>query len=249
MMTLHQRINPEIDADLSADGMPDAQEGMSNTLNIDDSAHLCTERISDKSLEHQMDTEELNNLFDERFGSFISHVRQSSYDGKLATHQTLQTAGIMAAPFEPLDFISRLHAYLSDKTLAKELDFDDIAWVDQDMRTFYWSREYMSDSYLQMALMGENSDPIEQVAFMTREECRRYDRPLLVATLAHPPFNLTEAQVVDVVEHMRTNDAHSDIAALHASNGDYYLYTTSHLSHAQARALAEYYSVEVPMNP
>ena len=47
---------------------------------------------------------------------------------------------------------------------------------------------------------------------------------------------------------VRESGEHPDIERVAATNGDVYFYSTDYLSHAQAKALAQWYSVEKPLN-
>lgn len=216
-------------------------------------ADLTNSPILNDSLESSstepLSEDELNYLFDERFGMLISHIRQSSYDGVLATHDTWIESEIMSDPFEPQEFIKRTHAYLDDRELAHELNYDDICHTNRHGIVYYWSSEYMSKTYLEMALVSASDNPLEQVAYMTRQECITYQRPLRLTMLTHPPFSLSIEQIDEALLQARDAQDFVDIKEVSASNDDRYLYSTQTLSQAQARALAEYYSVEIPMNP
>lgn len=224
-----------------------ALEGSEHSTNLTNPPTL-NDSPEDSSTE-PLSEDELNYLFDERFGMLISHIRQSSYDGVLATHNTWVEAEIMSDPFEPQEFIERVHAYLDDQELAHELSYDDIRHTNRHGIAYYWSSEYMSKTYLEMALVSASDNPLEQIAYMTRQECITYQRPLRLTMLTHPPFSLSIEQIDEALLQARETQDFIDIGEVNASNDDRYLYSTQTLSQAQARALAEYYSVEIPMNP
>ena len=67
-------------------------------------------------------------------------------------------------------------------------------------------------------------------------------------SLTNAPYGFSLDHVYEVFRQVEASGAYPDIQTCRASNGDVYFYSTTYLSPAQAKALAQWYSVEKAMN-
>ncbi len=126
---------------------------------------------------------------------------------------------------------------------------EDIAWLEGAQTMYLYSRDKMTDNYAQWSYLAAEDNPVTTLAFCAREESRTYPRPMVSHSLTNEPFDLTEDQIAAAWEELKASDAFKDIDTCQASNGDVYYFSTDYLSPAQAKALAEWRSVEKKMSP
>ena len=128
------------------------------------------------------------------------------------------------------------------------LECSDIRTIEGGHDVYLYSADHMSDSYAHWAYLAEEGDDVATLVDNTRQECKIYPRPLLARSLTNDPYNFTLDHVYGVFRQVEESGDYPDIKACSASNGDVYYYSTTYLSTAQAKAMAEWYSVEKPMN-
>ena len=128
------------------------------------------------------------------------------------------------------------------------LDCDDIRVIEGKRDVYLYSTRRMSDNYAHWAYLSAEGDDVLTLADNARQECKIYPRPLLARSLTNPPYNFTLDHVYGVFRQLEESGDYPDIKECSASNGDVYYYSTDYLSTAQAKALAEWYSVEKAMN-
>jgi hypothetical protein len=125
----------------------------------------------------------------------------------------------------------------------------DIAVLQGTKARYLYSTDFMTDSFAHWTYLALEDDKVATFVDIVREESRTYPRPMVYRALLNDPFRMTEDQVLDCWKTVRESEKFPDIASCDASNGDVYFYSSDYLSGAQAKALAEYYSVERWMNP
>ena len=111
-------------------------------------------------------------------------------------------------------------------------------------QTYLYSSDYMTDTYAHWAFLAEEGDDVLTLVENAREESRLYPRPMLATSLSNKPYHWSSEQIEQVWQAVQESGAYPDIKTCGASNGDQYFYSTDYLSDAQAKALAEWYSVE-----
>lgn len=126
---------------------------------------------------------------------------------------------------------------------APEWELDDIK-VLEGKQTYLYSSDYMTDTYAHWAFLAEEGDDVLTLVENAREESRLYPRPMLATSLSNKPYHWSAEQIEQVCQAVQESGSYPDIKTCGASNGDQYFYSTDYLSDAQAKALAEWYSVE-----
>ena len=132
---------------------------------------------------------------------------------------------------------------LDSEIEAPEWELDDIK-VLEGKQTYLYSSDYMTDTYAHWAFLAEEGDDVLTLVENAREESRLYPRPMLATSLSNKPYHWNAEQIEQVWQAVQESGAYPDIKTCGASNGDQYFYSTDYLSDAQAKALAEWYSVE-----
>lgn len=132
---------------------------------------------------------------------------------------------------------------LDSEIEAPEWELDDIK-VLEGKQTYLYSSDYMTDTYAHWAFLAEEGDDVLTLVENVREESRLYPRPMLATSLSNKPYHWSAEQIEQVWQAVQESGAYPDIKTCGASNGDQYFYSTDYLSDAQAKALAEWYSVE-----
>lgn len=122
-------------------------------------------------------------------------------------------------------------------------DLDDIAVLEGSQVYLYSSRE-MSDAFARWAFMAAEDDDVATLVENARTESKLYPRPLKADSLKNRPLYLTDERIEAAFAAVQESGQYPDIATCSASNGDVYFYSTDYLSDAQAKALAEWESVE-----
>lgn len=130
---------------------------------------------------------------------------------------------------------------------APEWELDDIK-VLEGKQTYLYSSDYMTDTYAHWAFLAEEGDDVLTLVENAREESRLYPRPMLATSLSSKPYHWSAEQIEQAWQAVQESGAYPDIKTCEASNGERYFYSTDYLSDAQAKALAEWYSVERYMN-
>lgn len=136
---------------------------------------------------------------------------------------------------------------LDSEIEAPEWELDDIK-VLEGKQTYLYSSDYMTDTYAHWAFLAEEGDDALTLVDNAREESRLYPRPMLAASLSSKPYYWNAEQIEQAWQAVQESGSYPDIKTCEASNGERYFYSTDYLSDAQAKALAEWYSVERYMN-
>ena len=136
---------------------------------------------------------------------------------------------------------------LDSEIETPEWKLDDIK-VLEGKQTYLYSSDYMTDTYAHWAFLAEEGDDALTLVDNAREESRLYPRPMLAASLSSKPDYWNAEQIEQAWQAVQESGSYPDIKTCEASNGERYFYSTDYLSDAQAKALAEWYSVERYMN-
>ncbi len=126
---------------------------------------------------------------------------------------------------------------------APAWELDDIK-VLEGKQTYLYSSDHMTDTYAHWAFLAEEGDDALTLVDNAREESRLYPRPMLATSLSSKPYHWSAEQIEQAWQAVQESGAYPDIKTCEASNGERYFYSTDYLSDAQAKALAEWYSVE-----
>ena len=122
-------------------------------------------------------------------------------------------------------------------------ELDDIA-VLEGSQIYLYSTEAMSDSFARWAFLAAENDDVATLVENARHESKIYPRPMKAASLKNRPVYMTDERIEAAFSTVQESGLYPDIKTCSASNGDVYFYSTDHLSDAQAKALAEWESVE-----
>lgn len=136
---------------------------------------------------------------------------------------------------------------LGSEIETSEWKLDDIK-VLEGKQTYLYSSDYMTDTYAHWAFLAEEGDDALTLVDNAREESRLYPRPMLATSLSSKPYYWSDEQIEQAWQAVQESGSYPDIKTCEASNGEWYFYSTDYLSDAQAKALAEWYSVERYMN-
>lgn len=138
-----------------------------------------------------------------------------------------------------------------DADAASGLDAsDDDAWRLDDIAVlegsavYLYSTDEMSESFARWAFLAAENDDVATLVENARHESKVYPRPLKAKSLTNRPVYMTEERIAAAFEAAQGSGLYPDIKTCSASNGDVYFYSTDFLSDAQAKALAEWESVE-----
>lgn len=201
------------------------------------------ELFKDRALE-DMSEDEITLLFDESFAELLDYVRTTSEAGQLIVLKDIADQGIIPKQFSEESYEVRVLDYLADIELSSELEFDDITTLVGKENRYYFSTRYQSSSWAKAMFLSREND--DRLSFVTtvRDESEIYPRPMIISSLENEPYSYTHARIEEIFDEIADMEEYADIKEVYASNGDRYFYSNNFLSHAQALALAEYYSVE-----
>ncbi|WP_302964498.1 hypothetical protein [uncultured Adlercreutzia sp.] len=113
---------------------------------------------------------------------------------------------------------------------------------------YLYDASAMTDAYARWSFLTAEDDPVATFVECVREESSVYPRPMACTNLANDPFRMDAEAVEAAFAEARTQGRADDIERVEASNGDVYFYSTTYLSPARAKALAEWDAVERKRN-
>lgn len=232
----------------SEDGGLAPEEGDSEEA-LDEPHHEPTaaEKYANKALDELTD-EEYTELFDETFGNFLELVRNSSQAGVMVSAAELDTVGLLPPHFTTEYFLQEAQGYFDNQELVSELEFDDITVLTGTSGSYYYSTRYMANNWAKGLFLAAEDDDLITFATIVRYESEIYPRPLIDFTLSNPPYEMTHERIEEAFRRAQETPGFDDLQEVFASNDDHYYYSNQHLSAAQAKALAEFYSVEQVRN-
>lgn len=113
---------------------------------------------------------------------------------------------------------------------------------------YLYDASAMTDAYARWSFLAAEDDPVATFVECVREESSVYPRPMARTNLANEPFRMDAEAVEAAFAEARAQGRADDIERAEASNGDVYFYSTTYLSPARAKALAEWDAVERKRN-
>ena len=132
---------------------------------------------------------------------------------------------------------------LAAEALEEVWELDDIA-VLEGSSVYLYSTDEMSESFARWAFLAAENDDVATLVENARHESKVYPRPMKAKSLTNRPVYMTAERIAAAFEAVQESGLYPDVKTCSASNGDVYFYSTDYLSDAQAKALAEWESVE-----
>lgn len=148
-----------------------------------------------------------------------------------------------AAPSADAGVVSDVPEAAEGEPEPEPWELDDIR-VLEGSQVYLYSADHMTDSFAQWAFQAAENDDVVTLVENARTESKVYPRPLKAASLKNRPLYLTDERIEAAFATAQESGLYPDIRTCAASNGDVYFYSTEYLSDAQAKALAEWESVE-----
>ena len=125
------------------------------------------------------------------------------------------------------------------KSMAEDETCSDIKFISGDKDIYYYSAEYMSDNYANIATLVEEKDLPKTIAEMVRWNGKTYPCATPLYYFRNSPYYYTDVQIERALDRIKQKEEYSDICELTTGNNVRYLYSTIHMSEKYARALAE----------
>ena len=125
----------------------------------------------------------------------------------------------------------------------------DIQLIRDGGEIFLFSDRHMTRAYAEAAVRAATGDHPRILAETVRSDSATYPRPTPIRTFLDPPYLLSLEDVIAAAERMRADARYSDIRFTRASNGDLFLFSSTHIDPAQAEAMAEWLAVGQFDNP
>ena len=140
-----------------------------------------------------------------------------------------------------------VEAKVFEMTVFPAWDIEDIQVLEGSEKYLY-SQRHMSDNFAHWAYLAAEDNDVLTLIDNVRVESKIYPRPMKLTSLTHKPYYLTAERIWDAFHEAQESGDYPDIQTCSASNGDTYFYSTLYLSPAQAKALAQWLSVEKKAN-
>lgn len=209
----------------------------------------------------------------------LADVRRRSYEGKLTTPDRWVKRAFAPSGVDGCAFASDLLAYIEDRPHAEdtpargkqdvplgyddrpdldELDLDDplpepevtdIVLLYGKSGVYAYSKPLMSHSFAHALFNTAEGDELATFVDVVRTESKVYPRPVAAANFLNQPYLWSAEKVSSLFERAINDEAYADIETTQTSLNDTYFYSTTFLSPAQAKALAEWHGVERFRNP
>lgn len=176
-------------------------------------------------IDESLDSEEIEEIIIPREVLFSDYIRRRSNAAHLTSRRNLEKEE------ENLDDL--LEELASNETCK------DIVHIDGDKDKYYYSNEYMSDNYANIAVLVEEKNLPKTIAEMVRWNCKVYPCATPAYYFSNSPYLYTQAQIERALSVMENDEEYEDINELTTGNDVKYLYSTIHMSEKYARALAE----------
>lgn len=125
------------------------------------------------------------------------------------------------------------------KSIAEDETCSDIKSISGDKNIYYYSDEYMSDNYANIATLVEEKDIPKTISELVRWNGKTYPCATPLYYFKNAPYYYTDAQIERALDRIKQEETYSDICELKTGNNVRYLYSTIHMSEKYARALAE----------
>ena len=140
-----------------------------------------------------------------------------------------------------------VEAKVFEMTVFPAWDIEDIQVLEGSEKYLY-SQRNMTDNFAHWAFLAAEDNDVLTLIDNVRVESKIYPRPMKLTSLMHKPYYLTTERIWDAFHEAQESGDYPDIQTCSASNGDTYFYSTLYLSPAQAKALAQWISVEKKAN-
>jgi hypothetical protein len=125
----------------------------------------------------------------------------------------------------------------------------DIQLIREGGEVYLFSDRHMTRAYAEAAVRAATDDHPRILAETVRSDSATYPRPTPVSTFLAAPYRLSMEEVIGAAERMRVDARYADVCFTRASNGDLFLFSSNHMSQAQADAMAEWLAVGQFNNP
>jgi hypothetical protein len=125
----------------------------------------------------------------------------------------------------------------------------DIQVIRDGGEIYLYSDRHMTRSYAEAAVRAATGDHPRIIAETVRSDSATYPRPTPVKAFLVAPYLLSIEDVIAAAERLRADERFADICFTRASNGDLFLFSSKHLSPAQAESMAERLAVGQFENP
>ncbi len=180
-------------------------------------------------------------------GAAAAMIRQSSKGGQLIFEseilRRLADQHLLTCPVEGQG--GEVGTILK-KLIEESVDLKDLAA--QDGTRSYYSSDFMTEAYARI-LLQKKGDRLRLIAETVRENSALYPRPVPLDLFTRPPFEFTQAEVLNDLERMEGEEEYRDILPTTTSTSRIFLYSTLHLEPHHASMLAEWLDVGQSNNP
>ncbi len=170
-------------------------------------------------------------------------IRKRSQMGRLTSplevHQGLIEQNLLPPCFDKTSADADLQSLLNE-TIEQNEDLKELLGQDEIPR--YFSVECLSETYARI-LLHKESDPLDLIVEIVRENSAKYPRPTPLTSFQTPPFDLTADQIRACLEQMKGRAGYEDIAQIRTSVATVFLYSTRYLDPPYASMLAEWLDV------
>lgn len=156
---------------------------------------------------------------------FSNYIRKRSNGAYLTSKKSLE---------EEEEDVNLLLEKVNKNELCK-----DIVSIEGDKDIYFYSNEYMSDNYANIAVLVEEKDLPKTISEMVRWNCEKYPCATPTYYFKNSPYFYSEPQIQRALSVIEKDERYSDIKLLTTGNKVDYLYSTIHMSEKYARALAE----------
>lgn len=257
------------DAFEDADGRTPEEEFLATVLagrDVSDLTDPEAERRAEQERLASM-TPEQREAYSERdsLETVFGDVRLRSRSGELTGPDYWEEAGLVPAHMEPAAFTALVFDTIiaaqdrsqrceeeeeAERALEETTPGQAGMWQLDDIKVIEGSRAYlyssaeMTDSFARWAFLAAEHDDAATLVENARVESKVYPRPLKAKSLTNRPVYMSVERIEAAFAAVQASGLYPDIKRCAASNGDVYFYSTDYLSDAQAKALAEWESVE-----
>lgn len=203
---------------------PDTEEANQQDSATQAGEHAHPVSKSDSSVEkQQVDTELL---------SFAEFVRARTRSETLVARVDCRA--------EPLQLSEEAFDGLMERLKeCRDAQFSDIESLQGQGDLYFYSTLYMSGSFARIQARLRDKDIKVTIAESVREESRIYPRPALRSQFLSEPFWLSEEEIDQALEELRTSEEYCDIHPCVTSDGTRYLYSDKYLTEAHALSLVD----------
>ena len=182
-----------------------------------------------------------------RWEAAVRIIREKSRGGELTSAEEIfdEAAAPDEAAAEPCVQEDGVRDPLR-KIMEENQDIREI--LSRDGSRHYYSSTFMTEAYAGI-LLKKRQDPLRLIAEMVRENAAQYPRPTSIDILRGSPFEMSQEEIVALLQNLAAEEEYKDIQRLSTSAGTVFLYSTLYLEPAHASMLAEWIDVGQFDNP